>query len=503
MGVGTRVAALAIACALLAASEDDKVGALRAEVDGLRRQLSASGGSQPDKPVQAALNRRGWNENAAITTRDGRLTVGGLVQVWAYSIQNDSLGYADLDQVVPAGGETVVSNELGDNDSFRVRRAQLRFTLDLTRHLRSVVQLDFAREATAFPFFPTNQAAREGGAVSDLSCGCGPTDVPLSSPAFGRHPGRCNRMLEDAYLEYHSFVPHHDFRVGQFRRRLGEEGSRDDGALDFVERAMIAQLGELRDVGVQAHGSWLDERVEYWLGIFDGAGTAFQHRVNRPDDNDAKDIAATVCVRPVRKHETWGTLEAGYSVVAGVGGEAASHTPGTSPINGLNRRETAHSLQYAWLSYFPGGPVKGWWLRGEWGRYRDRFAPSEATSGLDVVSLDPAPFTVSGWNFATGYRLDQSACRERLHRWLRPVEFAFRYDVMENAFFHDLVYPERRFDVFKTQVYTAGLNYHIASNAKLQLNYNWVIEEDDRDLDDRQLREVRNNTLVLSLQVSF
>lgn len=315
--------------------------------------------------------------------------------------------------------------------------------------------------------------------------------------------GTANRLLQDAYIHIHGFVPHHDFKIGQFRRRLGEEGSRDDGALDFTERAMIAQLADFRDLGVQAHGAWVDERVEYWLGLFDGAGTAFAAHSNRSDDNTAKDLAATLRVLPLKEHGAWGTLEAGYSIMNGLGGAPASATPGSDPTNGLNRRRTTHALQYVWVGYFPGGAVRGLWLRGEGGMYRDRFGPGEAVSGLDTITLDPGPFSVHGWNIATGYKLSQSIWREGLTSWARGLEFTFRYDVMGNVFYHSFDAPERHLDVYSTQVYTAGINYHISANAKLQLNYNWVLEQDDRNHDDRQLREVKNDTLVLNFQVSF
>jgi len=298
-------------------------------------------------------------------------------------------------------------------------------------------------------------------------------------------------------------VPHHDFKIGQFKRRLGEEGSRDDADLDFTERSLITLLADFRDLGVQAHGSWVDERVEYWLGVFDGAGAAFQQHANRSDDNNAKDLTATLRVLPLKDHGCWGTLEAGYSIMHGLGGESTSATPGSDPTNSLNRSSTTHALMYAWLGYFPGGPLRGWWLRGEGGLYRDRFAPNQAASGPDVYTINPAPFSVHGWNIATGYKLRESVFRESLPGWAKGLEFAFRYDVMDNVFYHSLEYPERRLNVYKTQVYTAGTNYRVSPHAKLQLNYNCVLEQDERNRDDRQMRDVLNNTVVLNLQVSF
>ena len=482
----------------LLARAETTVDDLRSEVESLRKSMSDK---HTERDVSRAIESKFSGQiNAPVQTKAGRLKIGGLLQVWAYTIQNDNTGVVDLDQIAIDADATAPTNEIKDNDSFRIRRAELSFTLDITENITSVITVDFARENT-FPFLPTNQANSDGGAAFLDSCGC---EGELSDPrGLAAGAGTANRITKEAYIHYHDFVPHHDFKVGLFSRHLGEEGSRDDSQLDFAERAMISQLSYVRDLGLQVHGSWWDNRLEYWLGVFDGAGTAYQERGNRSDDNDEKDLAGTLRVFPVRNNETWGTLEVGYSLMNGVGGESAGHLPGTNPVNGLNRRVTTHSLEYIWLGYAPGGAVKGWWMRGEWGQYRDRFAPSEASSGLDVVSTDPAPFNIQGWNVSTGYRFDRMPCHEKLLRALRYMEFTFRYDVMQNFFFHDLVAPTRRFDVFKTQVYTAGINYQISENAKLQLNYNWVLEEDHVDKDDRQLREVRNNNLVLNLQVSF
>ncbi len=59
----------------------------------------------------------------------------------------------------------------------------------------------------------------------------------------------------------------------------------------------------------------------------------------------------------------------------------------------------------------------------------------------------------------------------------------------------------REVDRFKTQVITAGVNYFIKGhNAKLQFNYNWVLEEENSA---RDLREVSNDNFVLNFQVGW
>jgi phosphate-selective porin len=81
------------------------------------------------------------------------------------------------------------------------------------------------------------------------------------------------------------------------------------------------------------------------------------------------------------------------------------------------------------------------------------------------------------------------------------VEFAFRYEVYQNIAGEDLVQPDRKTDLFKTQAYTVGLNYYIKGNdAKVQLNF---IDVDDPEDSNRGLREVHNNVIIAAFQVGF
>jgi len=459
--------------------------------------------------------------------------MGGLVQVWFYTIQNDNYSvYNHEGLVAQAGADNefgFASNEVNDNDGFAIRRAQLRFTMDIHENVRAYIMLDPASEADSFPGLPTNQSSLGTGVVNInngfqtvIQGDDGELFIEVQDAGAVRNDavrtgdGTANRTVHEAWIQYHGIVPHHDFRVGQMLPHLGEEGIRDDAELDFVERSMIGQTAHNYDLGLEAHGTWFDDRLQYWISVFDGAGTAFQSRANRADDNDDFDVVAAVMGRPVWKDETWGSLELGYSIRWGQGGEASSHTPGQTPLDGLNRRRTNHVMHNAYVHYLAGGPVRGLWLRGEYQQYRDRFAPNEVITGLANVTSDPAEFTIRGWYGALGYRMSDSIFGESLRgsnkvllkSLLEPMEFAFRYEVMQNLFYHDLQHPTRRLDAYQTQVVTAGINYYIRGhNAKLQFNYNWVDEESHiRNTGGdfpRAVRDVKNDNFVVNFQVAW
>jgi len=146
--VGCLMAALmfAVTCGVRAADEKAEIDALKKDIEDLRKRLSAT--SAPTRSsVERTLDNR-YGPNATATTKSGKLTVGGLTQIWFYAFQKDNRGLFDK---ADTGASVPDTNEGQQNSSFRVRRAEIKFTMDIHENVTAVVMIDPAREATSFP----------------------------------------------------------------------------------------------------------------------------------------------------------------------------------------------------------------------------------------------------------------------------------------------------------------------------------------------------------------
>ena len=524
---GGLIAVLLLACVLPALRVVAvEINDLRKEVERIRGEIAHQDDpkTNPVSQVDQAILFDKYSDNQTVATKNGRLTVGGLVHIWYQHIQNDKTGIVraapnnilDPTPGIGANGSGTPipePNSVLGNDTFRVRRCELRFKIDITENIDATILMDPSREANVtfspVPANPNHNAVFNNPHLADGS---------------GQQKGNfiVPQLLQDGYIQFHDLVPHHEFRIGQFKPPSGEESWRNSGTLDFVDRAMVTAINNVRDVGVMLHGTWFNTekdnsdsgRIQYWLGGFNGAdGTVLTDPKiveggNRSDDNNDKDIAWRLLGRPLWSEKSWtGKMELGYARTDGHRGASGAAFDPAHAVNGLNKEKTKINRQSAWASYKPNGPVQGWWFRGEWGSGHDRYSKRLPTSLLGVGQLLPKPVTAEGWYFGTGYKVSDSPFNECLNkggRWckaLSNLELAFRYEVYQNVATENLTNPDRNTDLFKTEAYTSGINYYIkGAYSRVQLNY---IVVNDPSEPSRGLRKVKANMLVASFQVMF
>ncbi len=195
-------------------------------------------------PVNAHAQERA---DSAVTTGIGKVTFGGLLQVW---YQENT---PDVDR------------------TFRIRRTELSLSGTLPGRVRWTVMFDPSRALRL------NRDA--GGTATDVN--------------------QVSRIFQDAYISI-DFTPSFSLDAGQRKVPLSLEGLQPASALRTVERALMfsdggrgGDLGDVRDIGVMAHGR-LTPAIDYQVGVFNGLG----ENQNNLAAKDELAAAARLVVRP-------------------------------------------------------------------------------------------------------------------------------------------------------------------------------------------------------------
>ncbi|MEI6234520.1 MAG: porin [Planctomycetota bacterium] len=459
--------------------------------------------------IDSAMDSK-YGPNANVTTKSGKLTVGILTQIWYYDIQRDNRGFFSD----PNTNNIADNNLANDINSFRIRRTELKFTMDFTECITAVLMFDPAREVGGFPAFPSNQGLFKKAGIANGGLATSTT----ATGGFAGGVGSAPRLLQDAYINYHGFIPYHDIQVGQFKQWVGEEGIHGSAELDFIERSILGQNGDNRDMGISVHGSWWgkdcndrDGRFQYWVGAFDGSGTNYNAggQQNRSDNNQSKDVNVRMLVRPLWD-DCMGKLEIGASYIGGTHGLQANDETGYPTITAAAPivQQCYASKGNVWFNYkFGNWFAKGLWVKGEWGYIRDKqegtavaFGNGNLSAGLSQTQLNA--FTSQGGYGAIGYRFGESNWVECMPCWLKPFELAARYEQFQNL---EAANEAKAYhtSVFNTKVMTAGVNYYFSGNTKIQLNYNAVQLPVGKSNTTRTFHDTQNNSFVVNFQVAF
>jgi len=264
-------------------------GAQQAELDTLREQIAAL---QKRLDALEAAQKKAAPTVATVPVTSSRfpLVVGGLIQL-------QSLNY--LSETVRPGG-------IGSNDTFRLRRGEIRLTAPaITNRLSGTLMLDFAR--------------------------------PASTSTANTFQGAQNNILQDLQVSFRASSPTNSRSQlfvdgGQFKVPIGYEAVlTPNPQVPFLERSLIytgrdpfgATYGDQRDVGVQLRA--LTPQLEARAGVFNGFGD----RQNALSASDQKALIALLAFKP--RFADGLTL----GVSGGVGDTGVSFTPTMGSVANL------------------------------------------------------------------------------------------------------------------------------------------------------------------------
>lgn len=244
----------------------------------------------------------------------------------------------------------------------------------------------------------------------------------------------------DAYVQWSAYNEA-SIRVGQFKTPFGFEQLHRDPYLFGIERSLANDRLTLgRQLGAQVSGDFLEKRLSYAGGLFNGNGVN-----NGFNDNDNFMTAARLSAIPwqgklFKQESSWGVGVNGYysddTSISGMNDFGFDSTPSSPAIDNVFagvRKGLGSDTQVAV------GPVELWaeYLR-SWFEASNRF-PSSRTEA-------------EGWYAESAYYL----IPKRLQALVKYETFDPNIDLDGNS----------------TDTWTFGLNYFIKGHdLKLQLNY--------------------------------
>jgi hypothetical protein len=167
----------------------------------------------------------------------------------------------------------------GAIDTFRLRRTEFKFAGEISPRARWTVMIDPSKALAVSNTYTTVAGAK---VVADTSV------------------SQSGRVLQDAFLSI-VLSPAFAVDLGQQKAPLGLEGTQSSAKLSMIDRALFITdkargggWGDVRDLGVVAHGVGLSGQVEYSAGLFNGLGES----MNEVDRNNQKSVAGRLLFRP-------------------------------------------------------------------------------------------------------------------------------------------------------------------------------------------------------------
>lgn len=277
--------------------------------------------------------------------------------------------------------------------------------------------------------------------------------------------------LMDAYLNA-KFADEVQLRAGKMKSPMGLERLQSWYYLNFIERGFPTQLLPNRDIGVQLHGDLFAGTFSYAVGAFngvpDGASTDF-------DDADGKDLVGRLFSHPFLHSDIDPLKGFGIGISCSYGdydNKLASYkTPGQATFFSYASNVKADGEQYRFSpqGYYYWGPFG---LLGEYA-----YSSQEVRQGSSNYDIQN-----DSWQIYLTYVLTGEDASYKGVKPSKPFninegtwgafEIAGRYgnlDIDDAVFDFGLADPSK--SASEADEFTAGLNWYLNSNLKVNLNY--------------------------------
>lgn len=286
--------------------------------------------------------------------------------------------------------------------------------------------------------------------------------------------------IVDAYVDL-KFDPRATLRIGKLKSPVGLERLQSGGAIALVERGFPTELAPNRDLGVQLQGEVFAGRVNYAVGVFNGAPDGRDAATTNPDNEF--EYAGRVFWEPFRNSAN-ALSGLGFGLSGSVGDTVGAgnnflpryRTPGQAQFfnYGANITADGRRTRVSPHGYYYVGPF------GLLGEYISSEQDLRVLSGAGAgrrAQLENTAYQITASYALTG----ESASYRGIVRPNRPFtrggagwgafEIVGRYgelDIDDDAF---PFFANANASARGAESWTVGLNWYLNQNLKLVANY--------------------------------
>jgi len=324
--------------------------------------------------------------------------------------------------------------------------------------------------------------------------------------------------VQDAYMRV-NYLPYAAPIIGKFKSPLSLERLQSGAELDFVERSLVNFLAPNREVAGAIGGTFWGDRITYQAGIFDGA---IDGRSIDGDVNSDKDLQGRLFLEPFKGGDIPWLAGLGFGV-AGTHGDARGEdygqlqyrTAGGATWFRFPTSSTVTVRANGQRSRWSPGGYYYWGPFGMMGEYIQNHVPLKRTSTPSggATTITEANFDDSGWFLQASYVLTGEAATYKQVVPINPFDpLNGRWGAFELAGRVSQVFIDH--DVFEAGItsqgagaatkateLTAGINWYLNRNFKVQLN--WSHTEFGQDLELNGAPRGSEDALLTQFQISY